>query len=607
MLEIALEEIPQDSGVYFFRGERGEVLYVGKAKNLRARLANYFNAGVLNPKIQNLLNQAKAYEYFLTATEKEALLLEATLIKKYRPKYNVLLKDDKNYPMLRLSLQEPYPALQIVRKRRKGDKALYFGPFTSARGLREILKLLSKTFPLRKCSLAEMRRRRAPCLYFQIKKCLAPCVRPIPKEEYDYLVQGVIEFFQGKGKELLEKWRLEMHQLAENLEFERAAFLRDRIKDLELILEKQAVVLSEPKDLDLWEKKRVGEREFFIVLFVRYGYLYGYQTFSLKLPLHNNSIFGEVLLQYYLEGKIIPETIFIPEVLEEDEENFEKILSEYAGTQVRLRRIEGESQYEHLRSLALRNLENFIATYKEGKEAEYEKLAEELRKFLQLEEPPYHIEAIDLSQYAGQARVGAIVAFYQGNPDKGKYRLYKIKSEAKDDYTMLYEVVQRRLKRGLEERDLPDLLLIDGGKGHLEVALTAAYDLGCTKLAIRSIAKDEMRNPEKVYIPGRKNPKLLPKYQTLYQFIGKILLEAHRFAFSYSQKRLQMINFESLLDKIPGIGPKRKKILLTHIRDLKDLVSLSTEEIAKLPGFNLKIAKSIKEFLARENLENSLS
>lgn len=605
-MEINLEELPQGSGVYLFKGERGEVLYVGKAKNLKARISNYFRASALNSKIYHLLQQAKHLEYFLTSTEKEALLLEATLIKKYRPKYNVLLRDDKNYPLLRLSLQDPYPALQIVRRRKKGDKALYFGPFTSARGLRDILRLLSKTFPLRRCSLAEMQRRKTPCIYYQIKKCLAPCVKKIPKKIYDNLVNGVIEFFQGKGHEILEKWKREMHELSEKLEFEKAAFLRDRLRDLELILEKQAVVLSEPKDLDFWEIKRIGDKDFYIILFVRHGYLYGYQTFSVKVPLKADSTLKELLLQYYIDGKIIPETIIIPEELENLEE-YEKVLSEYRGNEVKIDFYSRDIQYLPLRDLALKNLQNYILLQSKGKASDYEKLAEELKQFLQLEREPYHIEAIDLSQYAGSARVGALVAFFQGVPDKRKYRHYKIKGEGRDDYSMLYEVVYRRLKRGLKENDLPDLLLIDGGKGHLEVALTAAFDLGITHIAIRSIAKDERRNPEKVFLPGRKNPKFLPKYQNIYQFIGKITLEAHRFALSFSQKTFHKINFQSVLENIPGIGDKRKKILLSNFKDWKELLECPLEKLAKLPGFNLKVAKNLKEALDKIGLENTLS
>lgn len=573
---------------------------MGKAKDLRARLSSYFKGPILSPKVVALLQQAFDLEYFLTQTEKEALLLEATFIKKYRPKYNVLLKDDKNYPMLRLSLQEEYPALQIVRRRKKGDRALYFGPFTSARGLREILKLLSKLFPLRKCSLAEMQRRKTPCVYYQIKKCLAPCVRKVSPEEYAKLVEGVVEFFQGKGALVLEKLKREMEALAERLEFERAAFLRDRIKDLEAILEKQAVVLSEPLDLDLWEYKRDNDSEYLIVLFVRYGYLYGYQTFHLRRPIFDEGpTLKEVILQYYLEGKIIPELILVPEIWE-NREDYAKILTEMAGKEIKIEVSQGTKEYIYLRTIAQKNLDNFILSEKRREKPWFGGLAEELKRVFRLENEPRYIEALDLSQYYGKARVGAIVAFFEGEPEKSRYRHYRIKGEGKDDFSMLYEVLYRRLKRGLEEGNLPDLILIDGGKGHLETALRVAEDLGITNLAIRSVAKNERREPEKIYIPGRKNPLFLPRYKDIFHFVGRIMQEAHRFALSFAEKTLQKENLVTLLDRIPGIGPKRKEILLKHIKNLEDLKEMPLVDLARLPGFNRKIAKILKEEILKK-------
>ena len=596
MIEINLEDIPKSPGVYLFKNKRGEVLYVGKAKDLRNRLSYYTKSSFLSPKINHLLSLAEKVEYFLTKNEKEALLLEANLIKKFRPKYNVLLKDDKNYPLLRIPIKEKYPSLQIVRKRKKGDQALYFGPFTSAKGLREILKLLSKTFPLRKCSLAEMKRRKTPCIYYQIKKCLAPCVNPIPEEEYKKLVDGVIEFFQGKGKGLIEKLKEEMHRLSENLEFERAAFLRDRIEDLKNILEKQAVVLNTPIDLDLWEYKKENTYEFFIVLFVRYGYLYGFQTFQIKNPLGETPAIKDVILQFYLEGKIIPEKIFLPEEIEEKEE-LESILCEAAGKEIKILKSSEKEEIKILRELALKNLENFILSERRREKPWYAGLSEELVETLKLSQEPRWIEAIDLSQFYGTARVGAIVCFFEGEPEKSRYRHYHVKTEAKDDYAMLYEVIYRRLKRGLEENNLPDLILIDGGKGHLETALRAAEDLNIETVEFRAIAKNMKRQPEKLYIPGRKNPMFLPRYKEVYHFIGRVMSEAHRFAKTFAEKTKEKETIESILDKIKGIGPKRKEILLKNFRSLEDISQAPLENLANLPGFNLKIAKALKENL----------
>lgn len=602
MLEINLEEIPRSPGVYLFKNKKGEVLYIGKAKDLRNRLSYYTKDSFLSPKIYNLLNLADKVEYFLTENEKSALLLEANLIKKYRPKYNVLLKDDKNYPLLRIPLKEKYPRLQIVRRRKKGDQALYFGPFTSARGLREILKLLSKTFPLRKCSLAEMKRRKTPCIYYQIKKCLAPCVYSIPEEEYQKLVNGVIEFFQGKGKELIKKLEKEMLELSEKLEFERAAFLRDRIEDLKKIMESQAVVLDEPLDLDLWEYRKENTYEYFIVLFVRYGYLYGFQTFQIRNPLGEKSALKDVILQFYMEGKIIPEKIFLPEKPEEKEE-FEEILSELAGKKIEILENFESPQINILRDLALKNLENFILSEKRREKPWYAGLSEELMEVLKLSHEPRWIEAIDLSQFYGTARVGAIVCFFEGEPEKSRYRYYHIKGEGKDDYAMLYEVVYRRLKRGLEENNLPDLILIDGGKGHLETALRVGEDLEIKELEFRSIAKNEKRQPEKLYIPGRKNPLFLPRYKEVYHFIGRIMSEAHRFAKTFAEKTKEKETLESFLDKIKGIGPKRKEILLKNFTSLEEILNTPLEKLAALPYFNLKIAKTLKKELQNSKIQ----
>ncbi|MDW8094471.1 MAG: excinuclease ABC subunit UvrC [Caldimicrobium sp.] len=606
MLNVNLETIPRAEGVYLFKNAKGEVLYVGKAKDLKARISSYFRGPVLSPKIHALLEQANSIDYFLTSNEKEALLLEATFIKKYRPKYNVLLRDDKNYPLLRLSLGEEYPALHIVRKRKKGDQALYFGPFTSARSLREILKLLSRTFPLRKCSISEMRRRKSPCVYYQIGKCLAPCVNKVSKEEYESLVKGVIDFFQGRGRELLQRMKKEMEDLAERMEFERAAFIRDRLRDIETILERQAVILSKPLDLDLWDMKEDKNFLYLIVLYVRYGHLYGYQTFRVKKNLSEDSPLREITLQFYLEGKVIPDRILLPELWENFQEQ-EELLSEYAGKRVILETLKEDEELKYLRDLATRNLQNFMISCQRRESPWYSGLADEIKRALRLKEEPRYIEAIDLSQYYGQARVGVIVGFFEGEPDKSRYRYFKIKGEGRDDFSMLYEVLTRRLKRGAEEKNLPDLILIDGGKGHLETALRAIEDLNLRDIEIRSIAKNEKREPDKVYLPGRKNPLFLPRYKEVYHFVGRVMSEAHRFALSFAERTLKKETLITSLDRIPGIGPKRREILLKRFKSLQEIKEAPLEALAKLPTFNVALAKKLKEALQRESLTTEIN
>ncbi len=499
---------------------------------------------------------------------------------------------------LRAKLPRYYFDLRKEEKAYEKDTTAFTPAVSLLLGLREILKLLYKSFPLRRCSLAEMKRRKKPCIYFQIQKCLAPCVEKISKEEYAKYVDGIIEFFQGKGKELVKKIKKEIDNSAENLEFEKAAFLRDRLKDLEELLEKQAVVLNEPIDLDLWEIRSEKERDYLIVLFVRYGYLYGYQTFQVNKSIEET--LPQALFQFYLEGKIIPEKIFVPQDLEE-RKDYEKILSEIALKEIEIIPIPEKIEFINLRKIALKNLENFILSEKRQEKPWYGGLREEIKKILKIDKDITSIEAIDLSQYYGKAKVGSVVAFFEGEPDKSRYRHYHIKGERKDDLSMLYEVVYRRLKRGLEEGTLPDLLLIDGGKAHLETALKAAEDLGIDSVALRSIAKNEKREPEKIYLPLRKNPIYLPKYKEVFAFIGRIMNEAHRFAQSFAEKALQKETLKSKLEKIPGIGPKRKEILLKTFKNFEDIKKAPLHKLSTLPSFNLKIAKNLKEYLEKDS------
>ena len=365
------------------------------------------------------------------------------------------------------------------------------------------------------------------------------------------------------------------------------------------MLETQAVVLDTPLDLDLWEYKKENANEYFIVLYVRYGYLYGFQTFQIKNPLGEKPALKEVILQFYMEGKIIPEKIFLPEKPEEKEE-LESILSELSGKEIKILESLQDEKIKILKALALKNLENFIFSEKRREKPWYAGLSEELVEVLRLSHEPRWVEAIDLSQFYGTARVGAIVCFFEGEPEKSRYRHYHIKGEGKDDYAMLYEVVYRRLKRGLEENNLPDLILIDGGKGHLETALRAGEDLEVKEVEFRAIAKNEKRQPEKLYIPGRKNPLFLPKYKEVYHFIGRIMNEAHRFAKTFAEKTKEKETLTSILDRIKGIGPKRKEVLLENFKSLEEIIECSLEKLSNLSGFNLKIAKVLKKELKKQ-------
>ncbi len=602
-MELSLErlrEVPEAPGVYIFRDGRGAVLYVGKAKNLRRRLASYLTPAT--PKTRNLLSRAEKLETLLTRNEKEALILEANLIKKHRPRYNILLRDDKAYPLIRISLAEKFPRLTVVRRKRRGDRALYFGPYPSAGAVRETVKILTRFFPLRRCSNAEMRRRTRPCLYHQIGKCPAPCLGLITPESYRKIVEQAVAFLEGRGQDLVQRLREEMEAAAERLEFERAAVLRDRLRALEKILEAQAVVLPEEKDLDLFALARKGEIVSGAVLFVRRGKLLGHKIFHLR-GIPEEDPWGTILEQFYDEDKLIPETVVLPEKPEE-KELLEEWLSDLRGGPVKIMKPEGEA-LGGLYETALRNAEEALRSRLRG-ERTWDDLAEELARVLRLPVIPQRVEAVDLSSLQGTAPVGAVVAFFEGEPDRSRYRRYHIRtvSGTPDDYAMLYEVLSRRIRRGLEEKDLPDLLVIDGGRGHLETARRLLEDYGLFgRIGLCAIAKERADEGEKIYLPERKNPLRLSRHGEVLRFLMRVRDEVHRFVLTFHRQTRERESLGSFLDGIPGIGVKRKRELLRRFSSPEELLSAGEETLARLPGFNRSVARTLLEHLRQLSVD----
>ncbi|WP_457755697.1 excinuclease ABC subunit UvrC [Thermodesulfatator indicus] len=593
--ELIKKKAPTAPGVYLFKTSKGEVLYVGKAKNLRKRLQSYLRPD--QPyKTRVLLAKAEKLETIVTRSEKEALVLEANLIKKHRPRYNVILRDDKAYPLLRLSLKDEFPRLSVVRRRRK-DKALYFGPYPSAGAVRQTLKFLSRFFPLRRCSNAEFRRRERPCLYHQIGRCSAPCVGLITPEEYKKIVDGAVAFLKGKAKELLKSLYQEMEEAAENLEFEKAAALRDRIFAIERTLEAQAVNLPREEDLDVFALASQGDKVSGAVLFVRSGALLGKKTFNLsRVSNENDELYSSLVQQFYDEGKYIPHEILLP-CEPSDRELLEEWLSEIAEHKVVIK-VPKRGAKKELLDMARQNAKEALAARLAG-ERPYEELAEKLAIILRFKKIPLRVEGVDISNIQGQLPVGVVVSFWEGQEDKSRYRRYHIKSiEGPDDYAMIYETVLRHLNRRLSENDLPDLILIDGGKGQLQAALAAAEEMGLLKeIDFCALAKERDKEGEKIYLPNRKNPLKLARHTEVLRFLQRVRDEAHRFALSSHQKRRKKVTFESLLDQIPGVGPKRKKRLLKHFGSIEKIKSANIEEITSLPGFNRRVAWEIKKIL----------
>ena len=595
--EEEVKRVPESPGVYLFKGDKNEVLYVGKAKNLRRRLQTYLRAD-LPYKTQVLLAKTKSFETIVTRSEKEALVLEANLIKKHRPRYNVILRDDKAYPLLRLSVQEKFPGLTVVRRKRK-DKALYFGPYPSAGAVRQTLKFLTRLFPVRRCSNAEFRRRERPCLYHQIGRCPAPCVGLIGEEEYRQIVEGAISFLKGQTRQVLKRLEAEMREAAEKLEFERAAAIRDRLQAIQKTVESQAVNLAEEIDLDVFALAREREKVSGVVLFIRAGALLGKKSFHLSRTNGDEEVlYATLIQQFYDEGKYIPDEVLLP-CEPEGRELLEEWLSELGDKKVRLK-VPKRGIRKELVQMALKNAREALAARLAG-ERPFEELAEELVARLRLRHFPRRVEGVDISNIQGELPVGVVVSFLDGAPDKEYYRRYHIKTvTGPDDYAMIYETVKRHLKHAVEEERLPDLMLIDGGKGQLQAALAAAEELNLKdKVDFVALAKERQGEGEKIYLPQRKNPLTLARHSELLRFLQRVRDEAHRFALASHRKRRSKAAFRSVLEEIPGVGPKRKQTLLKHFGSLENIARASEEEIASLPGFNRKLAAQIKKHLAQ--------
>jgi excinuclease ABC subunit C len=593
-LEAKLEALPTEPGVYLMKDRRGEVIYVGKAINLRNRVRSYFTRTGDARAFVSLLDKFLGdLETVIVHNEKEALLLENELIKKHKPRFNVLLKDDKQYISLRLDRTQPYPRLEVVRKYQK-DGARYFGPYSSASAIRETLRIINRYFHLRTCTDHVLANRKRPCLLHQIGRCPAPCVYPVPENEYRKSVDEVGLFLEGKAGELVEGLRARMKQASSELKFEEAARVRDQLLAIERSLERQKVATTDFKDQDVFAHHRDGDRLLVYVLYVRQGRLNGGQAF----PLGSQEFPDEELLPsfvnlYYDQGNFVPEEVLLPLDIEE-REGMEALLSERKGERVRVM-VPKRGEKRDLVDMAQKNAEQAVLERRRTKD-ETEAVLRRLQERLHLRHLPRRMECFDISHFQGSSIVASQVAATDGEIDKSRYRRYRIKTlEAQDDFASMHEVITRRLKRGQEEGDLPDLLVIDGGKGQLASALAAAKDLGIEQVDIISLAKsrdlevhdrdeESARSPERVFIPHRKDPIVLRQNSAELYLLARLRDEAHRFAITFQQKSMRKGNFHSVLEDIPGVGQTRKKLLLRHFGSLKRVKEAPIEELAEVLG-----------------------
>lgn len=601
-----LSMVSSQPGVYLMKGSHGKVIYVGKARNLKKRLASYFarignSTSRMDMKTDILIRNISDFDTIITDSEKEALILESNLIKRYKPRYNVILKDDKRYPSLRLDIKNPYPNLTVVRKISKNG-ALYFGPFSSSAAVQKTLKIIHKTFRLRKCKQKDFNRRSRPCLNYQIASCLGPCCHEVDNKIYDDIVKEVVLFLKGRTPDLIKKIKQEMISAANVHDYEKAAVLRDKMFALKQTLEKQVAVTNDFKDRDVFGIARYDEHSMLTILFIRSGFLIGTRKFKFSKTMSTDTeIIGEFIRQYYDTTHFIPKEILVPTPFE-DEILTEEMLSKIKGQKVRIMSPK-RGEKVRLVKMACQNAKNSLRELI-AEVSKDTQLLVRLQQRLKMNRIPLRIECFDNSSISGKDAVSCMVVFEKGKPNKSLYRKYKLKTAiAKDDYACMAEVLNRRYGKGKTSEPQPDILMVDGGKGQLSIAVAVLSSLKLEKkMQLISIAKRNEKKGEtqdKIYKPGQSNPVNLGREGDLILFLERVRDEAHRFAVSFHRKRRIKTLMHSSLDSIQGVGKKRKLILLKHFKSIKKIRAATLEELSALPGISYRIAEKIKNSLER--------
>ncbi|MFH1130942.1 MAG: excinuclease ABC subunit UvrC [Pseudomonadota bacterium] len=606
-----LDQLPREPGVYLLKGHDGYVIYVGKAKNLYSRVRSYFTRSGDTRAFVALLSHLLAdIEIIVTHNEKEALLLENNLIKEHAPRFNVVLRDDKNFLVLRLDLSVPYPRLEVTRNI-KPDNAAYFGPYDSASAFRETLRLINRHFQLRTCTDSTMEARKRPCLQHQIGRCLAPCVLDVDLEKYSLQVKSVSLFLQGRQNELLQDLENQMQSAAAKLDFERAARIRDQIAAVNHTLRKQQVVSPDLLDKDVFAYFRQGDAVVFAVLNVRQGKLLRHQSFDFSgQEFPDEELLSSFINLYYDQRSEAPDQLIVPLALE-DAKAKTIWLSE-----IRKRHVEilfpQRGDRLRLLQLAKRNAENSFVARRERKSDLNSALAK-IQRRLRLTHFPRHIECYDVSALMGQMTVASQVVMLDGDFHKPYYRHFKIRTLDSDDFSALYEILSRRFRRAREQQtgwELPDLIVIDGGKGQLSMAKAALKDArfqGDSKVPdLIALAKERPSKsssetddqPDRVFLLGVKDALPLRQNTPELFLLSRIRDEAHRFAIAQHKKLRKHIMLRSELDSIPGIGPKRKRALFSTLGSLKIIRAASVEELTAVPTMNSRAAEAIVKYFA---------
>ena len=605
-LKEIIKDFPTQSGVYLMRSNADKILYVGKAKNLRNRIRSYFQDSLDHPKTLVLVKQIHSLEYIVTKTEVEAFLLEASLIKKHRPKYNIRLKDDKSYPYIKFTWADEYPRLYLARKVRK-DGSMYFGPYTSGGAVHGTIRFLNRTFKIRECTDAIFKSRKRPCLTYQIGRCTAPCVKYVTQDDYKFEVEGALLFLKGQNKKVLKGLKEKMMKVAEEEKFEVAARLRDSIESIKAILEKQAVINDTiEKDQDVIGYFGDDRGTVIQTLHIRQGRVLGtrshyMQTLNTIDSLEEPRDWMISFLNQYYDENIVPDEVILPIDIGGDlTKLLEAVLKERSGNECKVK-VGTDNKSHALVDMAHENAK--VNFEKWVSKAEEKKMGlKEIQDKLSLPKLPSRIECYDISNFQGVANVASQVVFEDGVPAPDHYRRYKIKTVlGQNDFASMQEVLSRRFKH--TEYDDPDLIVIDGGKGQLAQAVKILEDINRTDIPVVGLAKartqsdfqaaDVKSTDERFFLPGRSNPVLFKNNSEAHHILVGIRDEAHRFAINYHRKLRDNISFESELDLVVGLGEKRKRELLEKFGSVEDIRTADPEEIAQIRGFHRVLAERI--------------
>ncbi len=606
-----LRALPARPGVYIMRDAQGQVLYVGKAANLRSRVRSYFgSARSLEPKTRNLSSSVADFDYIVTNTPQEALHLEATLVKRHQPYFNIRLKDDKHYPYLKVDLNDPWPRVYITR-RVESDGTRYFGPYASASSVRTTLDIVKKLFPWRSCTKTITGKDPRPCLDYYIHRCIAPCTGYCTKEEYGDVIRQTILFLEGRTDEVVRDLRASMEAAADALHFERAASLRDQIQAIERVSEKQVTAYTRPVDEDVFGLARANGEACVQVFFIRGTKMIGGDHFTLDGTQEeaDAEIMGSFLKQFYESATYVPRRVVLPLAVSEQALIGDWLAQRRGGPMQLLIPQRGEKR--RLVAMATDNARESLEMERVKWLADAGKTRaalEELTEELNLPQPPRRIECYDVSNIGGTSAVGSMVVFVDGNPRPAEYRRFRIKTvEGANDFAMLAEVLRRRFKRVSAETvrtseqsaggdgwaALPDLVIVDGGKGQVSAAHDVMRDQAVGHVPLAGLAKRQ----EELFLVDEADPVVLPRTSQALYLLQRVRDEAHRFAITYHRKVRQKAGMRSALDSVPGIGPKRKQALIRKFGSVKGIREASLDDIAATVGFTRRLAEKVKEHM----------